>query len=102
MKRAKLVKLDATSKAERKEKSKMTLEECRKHLSQEEGVAYTSEEVQNIRDFVYVLSEIIIQHYQRDKQKQEPSTTATIINLEHYERETNSHIVHTGLNRRAS
>lgn len=102
MNRAKLVKLDATSKADRKEKRKMTLEECSKILSEEEGVAYTPEEVQSIRDYVYVLSEIIIQHYQREKQKQELSTTATIINLELYERETNSHIVHPGLNRRAS
>lgn len=98
--KGKLFKLKWKEQEKVKPTSKMTLAEC-KSLLYESGVAYTDEEVEEIKEYVYVLAEIIYNHYGRLKQRQKQST-ASIINLENYESETTSHTIHTGKHRRAS
>ncbi len=76
----------------------MSLDECRRCLQEEEGVEYTKEEIESIREYVYLLAEVIYTHYQRETQQQQ-SSTAIIINLEHHETDAKSHSLHPGLHR---
>lgn len=76
---------------------RLSLETCKPVLkAKDKGLS--DEEVYQIRDLLYALADIDFKIYQEEKQNE----TATIIqlNTDHYE--TQSHSLHSGINRRAS
>ncbi len=87
---AKIVKLP-----EEKFPEKIPLEKCRKVLKAKEN-GYSDEEVFQIRDMLYALADIDYQGYQENKNK------AIVIDLNNVQDETQSHSLHSGIDRRAS